>query len=165
LQTKQSFFQITKLRVASIVEHVSFNYKAILADKEISFSTNIDKKTIVYADQESLKIILRNLIDNAIKFTNTKGKITIYTENDDADYCHLIVEDTGIGIDNETRESLLKDTKLLSKKKHENIIGTGLGLQLCKSMIKKNNGTFSIESTLGKGTKMIISLPKNLPNG
>ena len=67
-------------------------------------------------------------------------------------------------MDNETRESILKDTKLLSKKKHEDIIGTGLGMQLCKSMTKKNKGMFSIESKLGKGTKMIISLPKTLPN-
>jgi len=164
LQAKQSFFQITKLRLATIVEHVSFNYKAILAEKEISFSTNIDKKTIVYADQESLKIILRNLIDNAIKFSNTKGNITIYSENNEPGFCHLIVEDTGIGMDNKTREELLKETNLLSKKKHENIIGTGLGMQLCKSMIKKNNGTFSIQSELGKGSKIIISLPKTLPN-
>lgn len=165
LQAKQSFFQITKLRLASIVEHVLFNYKAILVDKEISFSTKVDKKTIVYADQESLKIILRNLIDNAIKFSNPKGAITIYIENDDSDFCQLIIEDTGIGMDNETREELLKETTLLYKKKHEEIIGTGLGIQLCKSMVKKNKGMFSIESEHGKGTKMIISLPKNLPNG
>ncbi|WP_420574176.1 tetratricopeptide repeat-containing sensor histidine kinase [Kordia sp.] len=164
LQTKQSFFHITKLRLANIVEHVSFNYKAILAEKEISFQNKVDKKDIVYADQESLKIILRNLIDNAIKFTKTKGSITIYTQKNDSNLCSLIVEDTGIGMDKKTRDELLQNTSLLAKKKHEDIIGTGLGMQLCKSMTQKNNGTFSIESELGKGTKIIISLPKNLPN-
>ena len=59
-----------------------------------------------------------------------------------------------------TRLELLKETSLLSKKENEDIIGTGLGIQLCKSMIKKNNGKFSIESQLGSGTKMIVSLPK-----
>lgn len=164
LQTKQSYFEITKQRLAHIVAHVSFNYKAILADKEITFENKVAKNDIVFADQESLKIILRNLIDNAIKFSHSKGKIQIYTENEHKDFCHLIIQDEGIGMDNATREELLKETVLLSKKKHENIVGTGLGLQLCKSMIKKNNGVFSIESELGKGTKMIISLPKNLPN-
>ncbi|AXG71958.1 sensor histidine kinase RcsC [Kordia sp. SMS9] len=164
LQTKQTHFEITKLRLASIVDHVTYNYKAMLADKELSLENTISKKELVYADQESLKIILRNLIDNAIKFTNSGGKITIYTESDDAEFCHLIVEDTGIGMNEATRVEVLKDTTLLAKKQHENIIGTGLGMQLCKSMIKKNNGSLSIESELGKGTKMIISLPKNLPN-
>jgi len=64
-----------------------------------------------------------------------------------------------------TRLSLLKDSNLLSKKVNEHIIGTGLGLQLCKSMIKKNNGTFLIESKISVGTKMIVSLPENSPLG
>lgn len=162
LQTKQTHFHITKLRLNSIVEHVAFNYKAILADKAIAFENTVSKKDIVYADQESLKIILRNLLDNAIKFTKSNGKITVYTNADDSDYCHLIIEDTGIGMSETTRQELLKDTSLLAKKQHEDIIGTGLGMQLCKSMIQKNHGRFSIESELGKGTKMIVSLPKNM---
>lgn len=160
LQTKQSFFQITKLQLEAIVAHVAFNYKAILDEKKITFKNAVAKKAIVFADQESLKIILRNLIDNAIKFTNAGGNITIYSEDDHSDFLHLIVKDTGIGMDEDTRNELLKDTTLLAKKKHENIIGTGLGMQLCKSMIQKNNGAFSIESKLGEGTKMIVSLPK-----
>ncbi|MEM6717708.1 MAG: tetratricopeptide repeat-containing sensor histidine kinase [Bacteroidota bacterium] len=160
LQTKQAFFQATNLRLAHTVEHVACNYKAILADKNISFTNEVHKKDIVYADKESLKIVLRNLIDNAIKFSNPKDAIRVYTQNDNSELCQLIVEDTGMGMSEATRKELLKDTSLLAKKQHEDIIGTGLGMQLCKSMIKKNNGTFSIESKLGKGTKMIISLPK-----
>ncbi|WP_298513160.1 tetratricopeptide repeat-containing sensor histidine kinase [uncultured Kordia sp.] len=164
LQTKQTRFEISKLRLTSIIDHVAYNYKAILTDKELKFENTISKKEVVYADQESLKIILRNLIDNAIKFTNPNGKITVYTHNDDPDFCQLIIEDTGIGMNETTRLELLKDTTLLAKKQHEDIIGTGLGMQLCKSMIKKNNGTFSIESELGKGTKMMVSLPKMMPS-
>lgn len=163
LQTKQTYFEITKIRLTHIIEHVSYNYKAILADKEIIFKNKVTKEDVVYADKESLKIILRNLIDNAIKFTKSNGEITMYTRNEDADFCHIIMEDTGIGMDEKTRKDLLKDSILLVKKEHENIIGTGLGMQLCKSMIKKNKGTLSIESELEKGTKMIVSLPKKLP--
>ena len=160
LQTQQSFFEITKLRLSVIVSHVAYNYTGMLADTSIEFVNDVSKEAIVYADRESLKIILRNLIDNAIKFTQEGGKITIYTK-DATDFYDLIVEDSGIGMKQETVHELLQETKLLSKKRHENILGTGLGLQLCKSMVKKNHGEFSIESELGKGTKMIVSLPKN----
>ena len=77
----------------------------------------------------------------------------------------MVVEDTGLGMSETARLKLLEDSVLLNKKEHEDIIGTGLGIQLCKSMIKKNNGKFDIESELGKGTKMIVSLPKAPPNG
>ncbi|KAB8153020.1 tetratricopeptide repeat protein [Kordia sp. TARA_039_SRF] len=160
LQTKQTHFEITTLGLHTIVEHVAYNYTAILADKEITFKNTVSKDENILADRESLKIILRNVLDNAIKFSNEGDAITIYTKNDDSEFCQLIVEDTGIGMDETTRLALLEDTSLLAKKQHENSIGTGLGMQLCKSMIKKNNGTFSIESELGKGTKIILSLPK-----
>ena len=125
----------------------------------------MSKKDQIDADQESLKIILRNLLDNAIKFTEATGTITIYSQSTNDEYCELIIEDTGAGMKESTRLELLKDTALLTKKEHEETIGTGLGLQLCKSMIKKNHGMFDIESELGKGTKMIVSLPKTRGNG
>jgi signal transduction histidine kinase len=165
LQTEQTFFQVEEFQLALIVDHVAYNYKAMLADKEITFENSVTKDVHVYVDKESLKIVLRNLIDNAIKFSNAGDSIRIYTKNDTADFCHLVIEDTGMGMSETTRLELLKDTSLLAKKQHEDIIGTGLGMQLCKSMIQKNKGQFSIESELGKGTKMIVSLPQPPQNG
>ncbi|WP_299162232.1 tetratricopeptide repeat-containing sensor histidine kinase [uncultured Tenacibaculum sp.] len=164
LQTNQGYFSISSLRLFFITEQVSFNYQPLLLEKELSFENTVSKKDIVFADQESLKIVLRNLLDNAIKFSKPNGSIKIYTRNSSETYCDLIIEDTGLGMSEATRLDLLKDTALLNKKEHEDVIGTGLGLQLCKSMIQKNNGKFSIESELGKGTKMIVSLPKNPSN-
>ncbi|MCB4799907.1 tetratricopeptide repeat-containing sensor histidine kinase [Neotamlana laminarinivorans] len=162
LQTKQSYFEITSIRLFFIVEQVVYNYKPLVQEKNIRLTNTVLKSDIVFADQESLKIILRNLLDNAIKFTNNNGTIKVYTKNSNSDYYDLVIEDSGIGMKDSTRIELLSDTELLSKKENEDIIGSGLGLQLCKSMIKKNNGIFSIESELGKGTKMIVSLPKKV---
>lgn len=165
LQTGQQYFYIDKLRLFIIIEQVAYNYKPLLLEKELTFENTVSKKEVIYADQESLKIVLRNLLDNAIKFSKPNGSIKIYSRNSSEDYCDLIVEDIGLGMSEETRLRLLKDTVLLNKKEHEDVIGTGLGLQLCKSMISKNNGKFDIESELGKGTKMIVSLPKRPLNG
>ena len=61
-----------------------------------------------------------------------------------------------------TIKELLQEGELLAKKSNSEIIGTGLGLQLCKQMIKKNSGTLVIESEISKGTKMILSFPKTI---
>ena len=159
LQTKQTYFEITSIRLFFIVEQTVYNYKPLMLEKHLEFKNVVFKTDQVSADQESLKIILRNLIDNAIKFSKPYGIIKIYTQSLNDNYCDLIIEDSGIGMTEETKSELLKDSILLSKKENENIIGTGLGLQLCKAMIKKNKGKFTIESELGKGTKMIVSLP------
>ena len=164
-QTGQGYFEITSMRLFFIVEQMAYNYKPLMTEKGIVFENKVTKKDQIDADQESLKIILRNLLDNAIKFTEATGAITIYSQSTNDEYCELIIEDTGAGMKESTRLELLKDTALLTKKEHEEIIGTGLGLQLCKSMIKKNHGMFDIESELGKGTKMIVSLPKTRGNG
>lgn len=165
MQTEQQYFSIENQRLFIITEHVAYNYKPLLLEKELNFENTVSKKEFVQADQESLKIVLRNLIDNAIKFSQPNGFIKIYSSNTIEGYTNLIVEDSGLGMSDATRLKLLDDSVLLNKKEHEDIIGTGLGIQLVKSMIKKNNGKFDIESELGKGTKMIVSLPKTVLDG
>jgi signal transduction histidine kinase len=59
----------------------------------------------------------------------------------------------------------MKERELSSNSKNSAVVGTGLGLQLCKAMIEKNGGKFRIESTVGKGTKMIVSLEKTQKDG
>jgi K+-sensing histidine kinase KdpD len=165
LQTKQSYFNKESLRLFFIVEQMVYNYKPLMLDKNIHCENKVFKSDMVDVDQESLKIILRNLLDNAIKFSNQDGSIKIYSKNVNSDFCDLVIEDNGLGMDECTRQELLKETVLLLKKKNEDIVGTGLGLQLCKSMIKKNGGKFRIESESEKGTKMIVSLPKSQKDG
>lgn len=160
LQTKQAYFYQESLHLSSIVKHVEYNYKPLMLNKNIDFKSNVDSSDYVFADMDSVKITIRNFLDNAIKFSKENGSISIYSKPSTEEFCYLVIEDTGLGMNNETREELLKDTVLLSKKKNDDIIGTGLGLQLCKSMIYKNGGKLEIESEEGVGTKIIIALQK-----
>ncbi|WP_233487146.1 tetratricopeptide repeat-containing sensor histidine kinase [Tenacibaculum sp. E3R01] len=164
LQTKQSYFEIKEMHLFFAVEHLVYNYLPFIKEKELHFESTISKSAKVLADQESLKIILRNLLDNAIKFSEPNDKIKIYIETSKEGFLDIVVEDSGIGMSEKTVLQLQKDTIAISEKENKEIIGSGLGFQLCKSMIKKNNGRILVESELGKGTKMIVSLPKPFIN-
>jgi signal transduction histidine kinase len=144
----------------SIVQQIEYNYKPLLLDKSITFENAVSKNSFIFVDLDSLKIVLRNLLDNAIKFSPENGEINIYTVETNTDFCQLVIQDSGLGMTQNTINELLEDNELLAKKNNSEIIGTGLGMQLCKQMIKKNSGTLAIESELNKGTKMILSFPK-----
>ena len=160
MQTKQLYFQKEKLRLFSIVQQVEYNYRPLMADKNIRFENAVPKDIFVVADLDSLKIILRNLLDNAIKFSKENGQIMINATISNENYCNLVVQDNGIGMSENTKNELLKDSFLLSKKNNQEIIGTGLGMSLCKTMIQKNDGKLAIESAVNFGTTITISLPK-----
>lgn len=160
LQTKQAYFYQESLHLVSIVQHVEYNYKPLMLNKNIKYKNDVSATDYVFADMDSLKIIIRNLLDNAIKFSKENGTISIYTRPASDDFCFLVIEDSGSGMDASTREELLKDTVLLSKKKNDEAIGTGLGMQLCKSLIRKNGGKLDIESEENVGTKIIFALQK-----
>ncbi|WP_237732249.1 tetratricopeptide repeat-containing sensor histidine kinase [Flavobacterium sp. UGB4466] len=165
LQTKQLYFQKESIHLYSVVQQIEHNYKPLLLDKAITFENSVSKNSFIFVDLDSLKIVLRNLLDNAIKFSNENSKISFYTQETNPDFCELIIQDNGIGMSESTIQELLADNALLAKKNNSEIIGTGLGLQLCKQMIKKNGGTLAIESELNIGTKMILTFPKTKNNG
>lgn len=165
LQTKQLYFHQESLHLYSVVQQIEYNYKPLMADKNLSFENAVPKNVFVIADLDSLKIIIRNLLDNAIKFSGENDGILIYTRDSNDDFCNLVVEDSGFGMSETTRRELLKDTLLLSKKSNHESVGTGLGMQLCKTMIRKNGGKLGIESRENIGTKIIVMMPKSENHG
>ncbi|TRX22775.1 tetratricopeptide repeat-containing sensor histidine kinase [Flavobacterium franklandianum] len=165
LQTKQLYFHKESVHLFSIVQQIEYDYKPLLIDKSIAFENSVSKNIFIFVDLDSLKIVLRNLLDNAIKFSNENGKISFYTQENNSEPCQLVLQDTGLGMDEDTIAAILKDNELLAKKEKSEAIGTGLGMQLCKQMIKKNGGAIRIESELHKGTKMILTFLKTEQNG
>ncbi|MBI1836098.1 MAG: tetratricopeptide repeat-containing sensor histidine kinase [Flavobacteriia bacterium] len=165
-QNEQLYFQQEDIHLSKIVDQVIFNYKYILLEKEVTFSNKIPIETLVFCDIDSLKIVFRNLIDNAIKFSKIGGQISMYLLNNQIDdFVCFAIEDTGCGMPQEVLDKLRLNHHLLTQKNNKEIIGTGLGFQLCKSMLKKNNGEITlIESKLNIGTKIIINLPKQKKN-
>nr|WP_315175627.1 ATP-binding protein [uncultured Flavobacterium sp.] len=162
LQTQQLYFHKDSVHLFSIVQQIEYSYKPLLLEKTIAFENEVSKNCFIFVDLDSLKIILRNLLDNAIKFSPEHSSIRFYSLDTPSEFHQFIIEDQGIGMRPETIAELLEDNELLAKKSNSEIIGTGLGMQLCKQMIQKNGGTLAIESELNKGTKMILSFPKTV---
>lgn len=128
--------------------------------KEITVHTQFNERCYVFADQNMLRTILRNLLWNAIKFTPRGGEI--WADAYDAEEsCVVSVKDSGVGMTKKIMERLFKIEHRQSSLGTENELGTGLGLIICKLFTDKNNGTIVVQSEPGKGSTFILSLPKN----
>jgi len=126
--------------------------------KNITLINRIKKSIYVYADENSVEMIVRNLINNAIKFTNEGGKITI-SASQKKGFATVTVADTGIGMPKEILGKLFDISQKVSRSGTNNEPGTGLGLILVKELVEKNGGTISVKSSEGKGSKFIFTLP------
>ncbi|SNR16006.1 tetratricopeptide repeat-containing sensor histidine kinase [Tenacibaculum jejuense] len=157
-QSNQMVFAQKAYPLKPIVEHVLYDYENLIEANAIEISTNYIQNSIVNADRESIKIVLRNLLDNAVKYMNGKGKISVEIGVDSENYSYVAIQDTGIGIPKDRLEKI-NALKGVSIDKIDRSEGVGLGLILCQTLVKKNNGILSFDSEVGKGTKVTIQLP------
>jgi CheY-like chemotaxis protein len=105
-----------------------------------------------------LKAVMRNLVSNAIKFTNTGGTIIISAEQTQSDVI-ILVSDSGIGIPPKNLAKLFEISEVLTTKGTSNETGTGFGLLICKEFIEKHSGKIWVESEVGRGSNFRFTLP------
>lgn len=160
-QNNQMVFEQKEYPFKPIVEHVLYDYENLIEANDVEIKTNYIKNSLIKADRESLKIVLRNLLDNSVKYMNGKGEISIEMGVDNEDYAFVSIQDTGIGISKErlARINSLKDVSIDKINRSE---GVGLGLILCQTLVKKNDGILTFDSEEGKGTKVTIQLPRSV---
>src|SRR5690606_31925876 len=111
----------------------------------------------VLVDRDMLQLIVRNLINNAIKFTPSNGRIRVSMSQHDA-FCEITVEDNGIGIPIEQQDTLFS-LKTRSTYGTNNERGIGLGLFLCKEYAQAFGGTLTFVSEVGTGTTFFLRIP------
>ncbi|MFA9392936.1 MAG: transporter substrate-binding domain-containing protein [Prolixibacteraceae bacterium] len=157
-QTGQNIYKPDKIHLYEIVSEISELSKSLAKIKDISlkYSHGIDYE--VYADENMLKTILRNLIFNAIKYTHSNGKIVISAVQNQNNI-EITVSDNGVGMSEETRSKLFRIDANITTPGTANEKGSGLGLILCKEFVEKNGGKIWVESELGKGSAFTFSLP------
>ncbi len=127
--------------------------------KNIEALNHVDANLKVLADENMLDVILRNLISNAIKFTESGGKISIHAEAQKDGLVNVTVTDTGIGMDAETLENIFRIDKNKSRPGTAGEISSGLGLMLVKEFVEKQGGNLKAESREGEGSQFSFTLP------
>lgn len=125
--------------------------------KQIVIQNMLPKDIQVYADKEMIKVVVRNLINNALKFTPANGNITVDYKLESRKV-KICVSDTGVGLSQQELQQIFK-RNFFSKSGLNEEKGTGLGLILCQEFIKKNNGSFNVESKKEEGSTFFFTLP------
>lgn len=126
--------------------------------KNIDITMEIPENTWVYADENMIKSVLRNLVNNSVKFTHPGGKIKIFSKKQ-GDFIVTSVEDTGIGIPKEKLESLFENGQHVSTRGTAEEKGSRLGLLICKEFVEKNGGEIWAKSEPDEGSTFEFTLP------
>jgi signal transduction histidine kinase len=127
--------------------------------KEIKLINEVSPNTIGFADSNTINLVIRNLITNAIKFTNDKGEVRINALPQGNEWV-VSVKDNGVGMATEVLRILFDKTSPYTTRGTANEKGTGLGLILCKEFVEKNGGKIWVESAEDYGSTFYFTLPQ-----
>ncbi|MBK9291864.1 MAG: GAF domain-containing sensor histidine kinase [Bacteroidetes bacterium] len=157
MQSGKMQLEPAKVSLAHIVaQELEFLHQHI-NKKLIKITNQVDQGHYVMADAQSLAVIVRNLISNAIKFSHAEGEVVLESELDNA-YVLLRVRDFGVGIPADDQKNMFKPETHPTKRGTQNETGTGIGLLLCKELAEKNKGYLLVESRPGKGSTFTLML-------
>ncbi|MCR5036317.1 MAG: tetratricopeptide repeat-containing sensor histidine kinase [Bacteroidales bacterium] len=148
-----------RIDLSSIVSEVVSNMQSYADLKHITFVNNV-KRSLVVADRNSVRTVLRNLLSNAVKYSYEDGTVEIGNTPDDDGF---FVRDYGVGMTDERRKELMFARHIVVSQidTKGNGGGTGIGLLLCRELIRLNHGTIDIASEPQKGTTITVKLPKS----
>lgn len=158
-QNIERTFKPVKINLNDFLPNEIENLKTLAQQKQITMIQTIEPGLNITADLQMIKTILRNLICNAIKYTNRYGNILI-SASGNKQYVEVAVKDNGIGISDEEMKKLFKVEELHSTPGTQDERGTGLGLLLSKEFIELHGGSLLLESEAGKGSRFSFTIPQ-----
>lgn len=154
---KDNELQLTELNTVEFADEICSSMKPLLEKKALSLETDIEPVTI-YGENELLKTVFINLIDNARKASYEHNKILFSGHRKEDSYIFSVV-DFGRGMDEETKIHICDEFYMADKSRSRAEGGAGLGMSLASLIISRHHATLDIDSTLGEGTTMIVTLP------
>ncbi|MFL9481831.1 ATP-binding protein [Chitinophagaceae bacterium LWZ2-11] len=157
IQVAGKITEVEKIDLKKLVDSKLKIYMLSASRKGNKLLNKVDEGIFLSVYPQTLRFILRNLLVNAIKFT-TSGVITVYGKKE-TDFIHISVCDTGVGMSEESKDSIVKEKVVKSSTGTNNEKGSGLGLILTQQFIRALSGSLQIESVPGKGTTVHVFLP------
>lgn len=151
-------YQPTNIQLDEAMEEVMDLFQTVAADKSIGLTSSIGEGQMLYADLNSFLIIIRNLVDNALKFTPKGGTVEVNSSIKNEGMV-IKIKDSGIGIPPQELASIFTLKKNKSARGTVGEKGTGLGLHLVNELVKINQGSIDISSQLEKGTTIKVTFP------
>lgn len=149
-----------KYNIVEIVEDVTISSVAYAEKKniELIFDTNYEE-IYTFVDSDKIERVCLNLLSNALKFTPAGGRVTVFIDKLSDFALTISVKDTGCGISKENQKTIFDRFVQANNSSLNKNEGSGIGLSLCKSIIKQHGGSINIKSTVNVGTTFIIQLP------
>ncbi|MDR9417801.1 tetratricopeptide repeat protein [Gracilimonas sp.] len=151
--------EITEVNIREVTEGVMSSQAFVANKKGVSLNQNIEKDLKIKADYNALKLILRNLISNSIKYSDKGDQVDVSVEMN-TDSIILMVSDTGIGISDDIADKIF-ESKSFTNQGTNKEMGSGFGLSLSKDFVERMNGNIWFESEEGVGTTFYVELPKS----
>jgi signal transduction histidine kinase/Tfp pilus assembly protein PilF len=158
LQMDKLNLQATRIDVHKLVEE-NILLLGPMQGKDIVIENDVPRPCVAFADSNTINLVIRNLITNALKFTNDGGKVFVRGEELAGEW-QISVQDNGIGMKPEVLRILFDKTAPYTTRGTANEKGTGLGLILCKEFVEKNGGRIWVESQEGMGSTFFFTLPR-----
>jgi PAS domain S-box-containing protein len=158
-QTGKIEFAPEKLNLSAIIRELLVTSSSMAKIKNIDLCYSQSNDIEVYADKNMLETVLRNLINNAIKFTELGGRISVLSDSDLNNF-EITISDDGVGMNEETVKNIFKVASYTTSLGTANEKGAGLGLVLCKEFVNKHGGKIWVESEENKGSNFKFTIPK-----
>jgi two-component system sensor histidine kinase/response regulator len=157
-QTGKMKFNPEPVEIVALINEVAELSKDAAQHKSITISIKLPHNTTIQIDKSMISSVLRNIISNAIKFTNPGGNINI-SARQKQDELWVTVSDNGVGMNKDSLDKLFRVEDSHSTPGTQNEKGTGLGLILCKEFVEKHKGKIWAESETGKGSSFHFTIP------
>ena len=154
--------QPTQVDTQQIIEENVNLFTTVATAKNITLITNAAEVVLVWADENHFRLLLRNLINNAIKFTPKGGQVKITAQPKQTNI-EISITDNGVGMTEKQIAKLFEKNQNFTTSGTSGEKGTGLGLQLCQEIVEKNGGEIWVESIENKGSTFTFSLPMAYP--
>ncbi|MFW6134919.1 MAG: ATP-binding protein [Elusimicrobiota bacterium] len=163
LEDKMGKLEIEKVNLEEMIRNIEKIFELALQEKKLKLNFNFQQNLPeIEADSYKIEQMLINLIDNAIKYTET-GNINVSVELIAANKVKIEVADTGIGIKKEDLNRIFERFYVVNKARSRKQGGTGLGLSIVKHIVMMHKGELEVDSELGRGTRLTIMLPVQQP--